>query len=557
MLTGMESLCNQSPRRQSASQWIMALNAVLFLNVVALAVAWGLDFGAVDDSLISFRYAQNLAAGHGLVFNPGTRVEGYSNLLWTLQLAAIARLGGDLERWATLLAVISTLATTVLLTLAVGRLSPSPRAIPLLLAGGIFASLSPPLLFYGLCGLETAQHTALVTAAVSAAALARRTWSLAAGVICAALVSISRPEGIAITAVVLVALALRRDLPRGRRAAVIVATLLTSTVVFGGHLLWRRAYYGQWLPNVFYAKVDVSRPSVLVTGAAYCLEFMIGTLLLVWILPWWRQRREQPVAWTAAVLLLLCVQAGLALLAGGDWMPLSRFLVPAWPVLIAAMVPAWAAIAENVRFSGGVEAGTRLIAVAVCAALASAGFFYRMEFKSLKTNNSANREFKLIGRWLARQADRGQSLAATTMGAIPYYSDLISYDFLGLTEPDVAQGATRSENLPPGHRKISGTPILTKEPTYIVAWSKTWAVPPTEAHFAVERVGFPGLWDLYRQREFNQNYRYAVVCLTQPPEPAIFLALYVRRGVPLRDEVQPWDMDRLRREMARAGLGQD
>lgn len=34
-----------------------------------------------DDAFISFRYARNLLEGHGLVFNPGEYVEGYSNFL--------------------------------------------------------------------------------------------------------------------------------------------------------------------------------------------------------------------------------------------------------------------------------------------------------------------------------------------------------------------------------------------------------------------------------------------------------------------------------------------
>ena len=42
-----------------------------------------------DDAFISFRYVRNLLEGHGLVFNPGERVEGYSNFLWTLELAFI------------------------------------------------------------------------------------------------------------------------------------------------------------------------------------------------------------------------------------------------------------------------------------------------------------------------------------------------------------------------------------------------------------------------------------------------------------------------------------
>src|SRR5262245_16454258 len=41
----------------------------------------------IDDAFISLRYARNLAMGHGLVYNAGERVEGYTNFLWTLFLA--------------------------------------------------------------------------------------------------------------------------------------------------------------------------------------------------------------------------------------------------------------------------------------------------------------------------------------------------------------------------------------------------------------------------------------------------------------------------------------
>ena len=41
----------------------------------------------VDDAFITYRYAQNLVDGHGPVWNPGERVEGYSNFLWLLMIA--------------------------------------------------------------------------------------------------------------------------------------------------------------------------------------------------------------------------------------------------------------------------------------------------------------------------------------------------------------------------------------------------------------------------------------------------------------------------------------
>lgn len=43
----------------------------------------GNAFGS-DDAFISYRYAANLLAGNGLVFNAGEPVEGYSNFLYTL-----------------------------------------------------------------------------------------------------------------------------------------------------------------------------------------------------------------------------------------------------------------------------------------------------------------------------------------------------------------------------------------------------------------------------------------------------------------------------------------
>ena len=45
-----------------------------------------------DDAYISLRYVKNLAHGEGLVFNPGERVEGYSNFLWIVFLTPSYRL---------------------------------------------------------------------------------------------------------------------------------------------------------------------------------------------------------------------------------------------------------------------------------------------------------------------------------------------------------------------------------------------------------------------------------------------------------------------------------
>ncbi len=68
-----------------AYQWrLIALALLTLLSAVALfQSSIVLDgtryFWLNDDQMISMRYARNLAEGYGLVWNPGERVEGYSN----------------------------------------------------------------------------------------------------------------------------------------------------------------------------------------------------------------------------------------------------------------------------------------------------------------------------------------------------------------------------------------------------------------------------------------------------------------------------------------------
>lgn len=67
------------------SRWSLLLG--LAVLIAAGAQFLFLDWTS-DDAYISFRYAENLSGGRGLVFNAGEKVEGYSNFLWVVLLAA-------------------------------------------------------------------------------------------------------------------------------------------------------------------------------------------------------------------------------------------------------------------------------------------------------------------------------------------------------------------------------------------------------------------------------------------------------------------------------------
>jgi len=82
---------------------------VLFLLMVYLVNLYALWGYPIDDAYISMRYADNFATGKGLVYNPGERVEGYTNFLWVMIQALIIVLGGDPVQGSLILGSLSGL----------------------------------------------------------------------------------------------------------------------------------------------------------------------------------------------------------------------------------------------------------------------------------------------------------------------------------------------------------------------------------------------------------------------------------------------------------------
>jgi hypothetical protein len=180
------------------------------------------------------------------------------------------------------------------------------------------------------CGLETAQFTLLVTLLASCllrpATEVRWWW---AGLL-AGLLALSRPDGAIFGAVVgvralLAATAARRPQP-------FVAYALPSLALLVPFLLWRHAYYGDWLPNTFYAKSG-DDPYVG-QGVYYCGLFFATYVALVpalgfalvRLLPWRAENGSTVLAWMTVTYL------GFVVWVGGDFM-FARFLLPITPLL--------------------------------------------------------------------------------------------------------------------------------------------------------------------------------------------------------------------------------
>ena len=300
-----------------------------------------------DDAFISFRYARNLVEGHGLVFNPGERVEGYTNFLWVLELAALWKVFGlrpeNVAPWLSVLCTIGTLAAVVWWAASLPGLR--RRGLLIWMALGFLCTSATFAVWTSGGGLETRQFTLFVVVAVVCLSVhtdSRR--GLLAASLSLAAAAYTRPEGLLI-AVCCFGWFVAQRIVAARRLRVDVRELcwlvLPFVTLVGAQFLFRYGYYGEWLPNTYYAKHV--RPwyesgfNYLWTATIETGLYLLMPLAVPAVRRAWRKRGDLRL-----VLPLACIVPHMAYVfrIGGDYFeyrPLDFY----WPLLA---VPAAAGI---------------------------------------------------------------------------------------------------------------------------------------------------------------------------------------------------------------------
>lgn len=327
------------------------MRARSIISIIATIVLVGhmsvLGTWIVDDAGISFAYARNLATGHGLVAQPGLPpVEGFTNLLWTLLLAVPMGLGVfDPVFTPKILAVLCALAA---FTLLAGMVRADGRR-PWWLAGAalVATALVPGFAIWCASGLENGLY-ALTVACYGAACLrpaadGRRPWVAGLALF---IVFIARPDGL-LYFWILPLLAGVERVPWGAVGNYLAAFLAPFALLTVG----RAAYFGDVLPNPFYAKDAEGSQQVsalldampLPAAAPVFLVVAAGGLLLG---AWLAFRAGGALARWLSAERLRC-HLPLALAAGGwaayavlrgDWMGEHRFLTPFFLCAPAALL---------------------------------------------------------------------------------------------------------------------------------------------------------------------------------------------------------------------------
>jgi len=446
-----------APRRTSLA---------LALALVAYALlVWRFDF-LCDDAYISFRYARNLASGEGLAFNPGRTppVEGYSNFLWVLLMALAEALGADPGVVSRALSSACGLGLGILV-LRVAR-ARFELGGPGLAATAFFLATLPPLALWATSGLETMPFTLCMFACyerlLGAPGRPRAIQAGALGLTAALL----RADGALWVGMVLGAAVLAEGL---RSRAVLRAALGAGLVVALGvvaHVAWRRAYYGDWLPNTARVKAGLG-PERLGRGvdylAAYALALPALPLVALAALHRWAPGRRG--VWLPA-LVVLVGSAGYSAWVGGDFMPFGRFLVPALPFVALLFAEAWSGARVRPR---GLVLGLAALALGLAASFdvgpVPRGLRERFHFRRQDEWMSEvgywdfmrknTRAWTLTGKALARHTSPGESIILGAIGCQGYFSRLFVYDQFGLVTPEVRafweQRGALDAGASPGH----------------------------------------------------------------------------------------------------------
>lgn len=448
------------PSRRPPSRLLLPLVAVALGALGLLATLYGPAGSAyssehaegLDDAYISYRYALNLVHGEGLVFNPGERIEGYSNLLWVLAAALLLQVCPPSLLHFAICVLTAGLAVAGLLVFA-GEMRRRHGEARALAAAALWA-LYPFLWQWIGSGLEAVAVVLLQLLIWRTLSRAEEKLPWRPLLLYFSLLVLLRADGF-----VFVALAAGHWLIRGRPAWALRTALLglpATVALFAFRLLYFRDVW----PATYYVKVaqplwlrfagGLERLAELLT--VYLLApFLLALLWLAWR-TWraWREAGGRPVCPPELSL-------GFGLLAywlyiGGDNFKI-RFLLVLFPFALAAI---FGPLAE------GLSRDRKALLALLLLALYGGTLWERKDFRWRTDRYDGWIE---LGVFLGERHP-GAVLAAEAVGKTPYFSGLYTIDMLGLTDAHISK-LPPVRNASPGHEKSDGAYVLARKPDLI------------------------------------------------------------------------------------------
>lgn len=461
---------------------IALLSAFVYLLFAAARGASGFP---LDDAWIHQVYARNLATRGEFAFFPGQSSAGSTSPLWAILLSLGYLLRVDFRVWTYFVgalfvgasAIVAARLTDYLFAFYALRTThhASSFACPFDVIQGVaqnrllthrasritfyvslFMLFEWHLAWSAVSGMEIPLFILLSLFLLERFYACERAWVLGLG---AGLLTLTRPEGVVLAALVGIGLSLRAERSKPQpvswrllRAKLVLsgvegtALVMTNAVLYGlgfativaPYLLFNFAMSGALLPNTFYAK-----------NAEYAILFERVPFVVRWlqllVVPWigaqilWlpgfifiivalargRQWRALiPVAWVVLLPTLYALRLPVAYQHGRYEMPIVPFL---------ALYGIWGTAELLARSKPRVIRATWTLSTSVLLIL-----FWVLGAKAYATDVAIiDCEMVQTARWIAAHAPADARIAAHDIGALGYFYPRPFIDLAGLVSPEV------------------------------------------------------------------------------------------------------------------------
>ena len=403
-----------------------------------------------DDSFISYRYAKNLAAGYGLVWNPGeVPSEGYTNLLLVLLVAPVIKLGGDPLFAARMISLAAAAGMSFVVYRMACRELGSDPVVAGILAMGIFTFSSTVELT--MLGLETVAFAATMFLSYDLAQhffeTDRNGWMLASGAVAFA-AFLLRPEIVFLPIAIVAALLLLESRDRKRLFRVVALLAGSFALPLSLYLCWKLSYFGSIWPNPAFVKMN-GQGLVRAMGVGSISNF-VGlhekVILMAGIGLLFSKGRSR-AALTCSLVVLAYILFYLRVDTLMDTH--NRFLYPAFPFLLVIALPALRFFVEG--FIGWRQVTpVRLVVGAILfmivfypnpgGALRRVAGGARPDAVTDREIHRASTVLRRLGTELATYGEIASvTIGSTDAGLLPYTSGARHIDMAGLTTRFIAE----------------------------------------------------------------------------------------------------------------------
>ena len=245
-------------------------------------------FTLFDDTMIGMRFAKNLAAGHGFVYNIGEHIEGYTHFLWALYMYLIHLLPFHESKLPLILSLSNLLILFLhiyynkkCISVMLDKYLPDSRIDNSLLwiYSIAFIGLYYGLLFWSLLGLEVGiiclAYTYILYI-ITNNKLSEKLLSIRLSIIFGVLFLIRMD-----TIIYSVAVCVYLFIINKRKISYFIFPITAVLTTIIGLTLFRYYYYQDLLPNTFYLKVAIETKDRLYYGSQFMLQTIKESMGLI------------------------------------------------------------------------------------------------------------------------------------------------------------------------------------------------------------------------------------------------------------------------------------